>query len=430
MELNLDSKLFNWGVSSNKLTEDFRITRMLNICCSYTFLGAMILMSTPFLQNKYPVNPLYFSFCLFVGLSYALVLIFNVAKQPHLGRLIFGFILPLWPVVTLILVGHQFAQICAACVTTLMQYFIFRNHKKIKPLAVLYNIILACTALIYISFNPPLMENMPDYVLDDLGVYLLSMSWIFIAFDVYEKDNQKLVSSVTQKNEELKYKTHELEQFAYVTSHDLKNPIRNILNFSSLLKNEKMEQLDEDGKKFVGFINESSKRMNRLVEDMLHHSIIGTNGKRKRLNLNEILKGINDDIKTLLEKEKAHFHVTLMPEVYGLETEIRSLFLNIISNALKYSSPKRPLKIQIVVFSEDEHFTFLIRDNGLGFDMKYYDKIFTAFQRLDQSVHKEGTGIGLANCRKIVELHGGKIWAESILGEGSSFYFTLPKKKL
>ena len=274
------------------------------------------------------------------------------------------------------------------------------------------------------------MENMPDYVLDDLGVYLLSMSWIFIAFDVYEKDNQKLVSSVTQKNEELKYKTHELEQFAYVTSHDLKNPIRNILNFSSLLKNEKMEQLDEDGKKFVGFINESSKRMNRLVEDMLHHSIIGTNGKRKRLNLNEILKGINDDIKTLLEKEKAHLHVTLMPEVYGLETEIRSLFLNIISNALKYSSPKRPLKIQIVVFSENEHFTFLIRDNGLGFDMKYYDKIFTAFQRLDQSVHKEGTGIGLANCRKIVELHGGKIWAESILGEGSSFYFTLPKKKL
>jgi len=274
------------------------------------------------------------------------------------------------------------------------------------------------------------MENMPDYVLDDLGVYLLSMSWIFIAFDVYEKDNQKLVSSVTQKNEELKYKTHELEQFAYVTSHDLKNPIRNILNFSSLLKNEKMEQLDEDGKKFVGFINESSKRMNRLVEDMLHHSIIGTNGKRKRLNLNEILKGINDDIKTLLEKEKAHLHVTLMPEVYGLETEIRSLFLNIISNALKYSSPKRPLKIQIVVFSENEHFTFLIRDNGLGFDMKYYDKIFTAFQRLDQSVHKEGTGIGLANCRKIVELHGGKIWAESILGEGNSFYFTLPKKKL
>ncbi len=233
-------------------------------------------------------------------------------------------------------------------------------------------------------------------------------------------------SAIEKKNKKLNEIIDELEEFAYITTHDLKQPLRTILNFVSLFSDNKTHLLDDEAKLFLNFITESSTRLDNLINDMLKHSIIGKSGEMEWLDINNLIDEIILDLNALIESSSAVIEYKGLPQIHGYKVELNSLFQNLISNAIKYSDKNRSPLIQIDCQKNDKNYIFSIKDNGIGFNPKFNSKIFSIFQRLENSREIDGTGIGLAHCKKIVELHGGKIWADSKPDEGSTFYFSLP----
>jgi PAS domain S-box-containing protein len=218
----------------------------------------------------------------------------------------------------------------------------------------------------------------------------------------------------------------ELEQFAYVTSHDLREPLRMISSFLQLLERRYADKLDEDANDFIGFAVDGAKRLDDMINDLLIYSQV--NSKRRELSsvkLEEILEETLINLKVAIDENNVVITHDHLPIIYGNDKSMIQLFQNLIGNAIKYRSEETP-KIDISVKKEDKHYLFSIKDNGIGIEPKHLDRIFTIFQRLHSDREYEGTGIGLAIAQKIVIQHGGKIWAESELGKGSTFYFTIP----
>lgn len=224
----------------------------------------------------------------------------------------------------------------------------------------------------------------------------------------------------------LELKNKELEQFAYLASHDLKEPLRTVISFSSLLKRRYEKALDEDANTYINFIHQAANRMNQLVKGLLDYSRIGRNKQLIPIECANLIQLVLNDLNAQIVETEAQFDVTKMPLIQGYGTELRVLFQNMISNAIKFRKPNSSPKILISAKRKKEHWEFCISDNGIGIDAAYLDKIFVIFQRLHTIDEYEGTGIGLAHCQKIVDLHDGKIWVDSQLGVGSSFYFTIP----
>ncbi|HXB39687.1 MAG TPA: ATP-binding protein [Bacteroidia bacterium] len=224
---------------------------------------------------------------------------------------------------------------------------------------------------------------------------------------------------------ELESKNKELEQFAYIASHDLQEPLNTITSFISLIEEENKNNLDADGKTYIGYLKESANRMTELITDILEYSRIGRKSQLETVDCNKIVEDVLGDMKATIAEAKAEIKYTNLPTLKGYPVELRLLFQNLISNAIKFRKKNKVPVIEIDASKENEYFCFSVTDNGIGIDEKYNDKIFIIFQRLNNSREYEGTGIGLAHCKKIVELHNGKIWVESQSGNGSKFHFTL-----
>lgn len=231
-------------------------------------------------------------------------------------------------------------------------------------------------------------------------------------------------------NEQLSETNKELAQFAYIISHDLQEPLRTILNFAELLERRKKDLLDEAGKEYLHFISQSTLRMSNQIRAILDYSQIGKSGIREKVDCNRLIDEVLADMSTIIEEKQAVITKSAIPVVWGNDTELRSLFQNLLSNALKYSKENITPKISIDCKKAVNFWKFSISDNGMGFDPIYKDRIFIIFQRLPQSAKMEGSGIGLSRCKKIIESHNGKIWAESKPDQGSTFYFTLPKMNI
>ncbi|MGF7117764.1 PAS domain-containing sensor histidine kinase [Methanobacterium oryzae] len=226
---------------------------------------------------------------------------------------------------------------------------------------------------------------------------------------------------------ELKRSNKELQQFAYVASHDLQEPLRTIASFTQLLAHRYEGKLDADADEFIGFIVEASVRMKQQIEDLLEFSRVMTRGSGfQKIKVSEILKGVISGLKKLIDENNAEITYDSLPKVYADPKQIERLFQNLISNAIKFRKPDEPPKIHISSKEENNEYIFSVSDNGIGIEPQYKDRIFTIFQRLHTRDKYEGTGIGLAVSKKIVERHGGQIWVESEYGKGSTFYFTLP----
>jgi PAS domain S-box-containing protein len=228
--------------------------------------------------------------------------------------------------------------------------------------------------------------------------------------------------------DDLERKNIELEQFAYVASHDLQEPLRTVSGFVELLKRHYKKEADENVIKYINYITDASDRMRRLVQDLLDYSRLGRERILEPINCNQVVQQVLSDLTMAVQESHAVINIELLPTVSGYATEMKQLFQNLISNSLKFRKRGEPPVINISAMPKEDHWQFKIADNGIGIDEKYWERIFIIFQRLHTKNEYEGTGIGLAHCKKIAELHNGKIWLDSIVGEGSIFYFTIKRR--
>jgi light-regulated signal transduction histidine kinase (bacteriophytochrome) len=236
---------------------------------------------------------------------------------------------------------------------------------------------------------------------------------------------QKSEAILDLKNKELKRKNRELEEFAYVVSHDLQEPLRTTTSFVELLKQQYAGKLDPKADKYLHFIVDSSNRMKILINDLLDYSRIGGKNEMERVDCNKILKDVTADLYKAISDSAAEIISGDLPIIPGYPTEIKQLFQNLVLNAIKFSKTNVAPQIKISVERSGHFWNFAIADNGIGINNAHTEKIFVIFQRLHTRSEYPGSGIGLSHCKKIVELHHGKIWVESVPGEGSVFHFTI-----
>ena len=232
------------------------------------------------------------------------------------------------------------------------------------------------------------------------------------------------------QEELLKKQNRELEQFAYIASHDLQEPLRTVSNYIQVFEEEYSDQLDDSARRYLRSIDCATKRMIMLVKSLLSFSRLGKNAKLVNVDIGLLINEVIADLGTSVKNSKAIIEVGKMPKINVFESEIRQVFQNIISNALKFRRIEIPTVIKIWAGKTNGKWQFSVQDNGIGIDPAYFSRVFEIFQRINTSAEFEGNGIGLSNCKKIILLHNGEIWIDSIPGQGSTVHFTIPKLKI
>jgi PAS domain S-box-containing protein len=218
----------------------------------------------------------------------------------------------------------------------------------------------------------------------------------------------------------------ELQQFAYIASHDLQEPLRMVTSYLQLVEERYADRLDQDGHEFIAYAVDGAARMKRLITDLLTYSRVqNTEQERREFSVTEAVAHAQANLKVQLDECETEVTVGIMPVVNADQGQVTQVFQNLISNAVKYRR-EEPCRIQISASNKEKEWVFAVQDNGIGIEEQYLDRIFVVFQRLMRDNSRSGTGIGLAICKKIVERHNGRIWAESQVGVGTTIYFTLP----
>jgi signal transduction histidine kinase len=238
--------------------------------------------------------------------------------------------------------------------------------------------------------------------------------------------NQNLELTIRKRTEDLEAANKEMEAFSYSVSHDLRAPLRSINGYSKILLEDYGDQLGEPGRQTLNTVIRNAVRMGQLIDDLLHFSRLGKQSVKKiKLDMTALAQNVFEDIKGQYAKE-IDIQIHALAPVDGDSSMIRQVMQNLLSNAIKYSTKKDVVKIEVGSFQQDSSQVYYVKDNGAGFDMKYYDKLFGVFQRLHSASEFEGTGVGLALVHRIITKHDGKIWAEGKENEGATFYFSLP----
>jgi light-regulated signal transduction histidine kinase (bacteriophytochrome) len=246
--------------------------------------------------------------------------------------------------------------------------------------------------------------------------------------------NKKLAFQNKEKEKrakELTIANKELEQFTYIASHDLREPLRTVSNYMKVFEEDYSELLDDNGHRYLHSINNATKRMSQLIKSLLDFSRLGRNINFTLVDCKTLIYDVIADLETMIKTSNAVIEVEQMPILKLYETEIRQVFQNLITNSIKFHKKDTPPKIQIRSEKLNEKWKFAVCDNGIGIAPEHFERVFDIFQRLHINEEEyEGNGIGLANCKKIIQLHQGEIWIESIIEQGTTFYFTIPILKV
>lgn len=239
--------------------------------------------------------------------------------------------------------------------------------------------------------------------------------------------NQQLEQKVMERTNELEVSNKELESFTYSVSHDLRAPLRAVHSYSKILEEDYMEKLDDDGRQTIKVILRNSKKMGELIDDLLAFSRLGRKEvNSKDIHMDSLVRGVtNEFLSSDSENNNVEIKIQTLPAASGDQALVKQVWVNLVSNAVKYSSKQKKILIEIGSYPKGDQNVYYVKDNGVGFDMQYYDKLFGVFQRLHSQEDFEGTGVGLAISQRIVQKHHGEIWAESKLNEGATFYFSL-----
>jgi len=243
-------------------------------------------------------------------------------------------------------------------------------------------------------------------------------------------ERKKAEAALREAHEELKRSNAELEQFAYVASHDLQEPLRMVSSYTQLLMRRYGDKLDGDAKDFTAFIVDGATRMKQLIEDLLAYSRVGTRDKNfKPVDAESSLKRALTNLRAAIQDSGATVTQDKLPTIHCDEVQLAQLFQNLIGNALKFRRPDVAPAVHVGAADQGAEWEFMVRDNGIGIEPQYFERIFMVFQRLHDKGEYPGTGIGLAIVKKVVERHGGRIWVQSQPGAGTTFHFTMPKER-
>jgi signal transduction histidine kinase len=257
------------------------------------------------------------------------------------------------------------------------------------------------------------------------------VTWFSVVRRRVERELLEARDDLEKRSAELAASNKELEAFAYSVSHDLRAPLRHMAGFSELLQKNSAQVLDDKSKRYVGVILESAKKMGALIDDLLAFSRIGRSETNKTtVNLGQLVEEALAEVRRDVGDRKIVWRVGKLPVGYGDRAMIRLALVNLISNAVKFTRTRMPAEIEIGQMpATADQVTVFVRDNGVGFDMKYVGKLFGVFQRLHSTEAFEGTGIGLATVQRIAHRHGGTAWGEGSLDQGATFYLSISKSQ-
>ncbi|HXB09677.1 MAG TPA: ATP-binding protein [Puia sp.] len=270
-----------------------------------------------------------------------------------------------------------------------------------------------------------------SYSADEIGTLANNFNSMAAELQKLEGENREVNNSlerkVRQRTQEMESKNQELEQFAYVASHDLQEPLRTISGFVDLLKKEYREKLDGNGQLYMNYLSQASDRMKVLIKDLLDYSRIGREKAAMPVDCNQLLDEVLADLGKSIRESGAHITTSSLPALRAYPTELKLLFQNLIANSIKFRHPDRSPEVSVAATQDNGKWLFTVSDNGIGIEKQFLERIFIIFQRLHTRAQYEGSGIGLAHCKKIVEFHQGQIWADAEPGIGSRFTFTISK---
>jgi light-regulated signal transduction histidine kinase (bacteriophytochrome) len=268
----------------------------------------------------------------------------------------------------------------------------------------------------------------PLFAMDDLNLLMLlaEESAGILNYALLVNEQQRLIGQLRQQTSQLEAANQELEAFSYSVSHDLRAPLRSLDGFSQLLLEEYHDQLAGEGQDYVRRIQAASERMGQLIEDLLRLArVTQVEMRSEAVNLDELVRTIATELQWQEPTRQVTFVVADHLTVQGDEHLLRAALENLLNNAWKFTGKRSQARIEFGVLEQDGQPIYFVRDNGVGFNMAYADKLFNTFQRLHSATEFPGSGIGLATVRRIIQRHGGRIWAESSAEQGTTFYFTL-----
>lgn len=245
---------------------------------------------------------------------------------------------------------------------------------------------------------------------------------------------EELEKRVLERTAELARSNQDLQNFASIVSHDLQEPLRKVTTFADLLQAEYADKLEGDGEVYLNYIVDAAARMRVLIQDLLAYSRVATKASPfERIDLSDIVQGVVSDLQIRIDETGGQVILSDLPQVDADPIQMRQLFQNLIGNALKFHKnevvPVVNVEGEIIAGKEQDLCCLMVSDNGIGFEQRYSEQVFDIFQRLHDREAYEGSGVGLTICRRIVERHGGEIWAESVLGEGTTFKIQMPVKR-
>jgi signal transduction histidine kinase len=410
---------------------------------SQLFYGLLMLITTSLFVAKDKRHIMWerekgFGFAITISLLFCIIaygVISLVVKSPHLPTAIFPYsaISRPWdtgPLVLFLITG----------IFILPKFY--KRHESIFSHSLLVSIIPQIFSQIHMAFDSTAIFDNNFNIAHFLKVISYLIPFCGLVLDYHrtyretESINSRLIIEIANHKateEKLKHQTvelkrsnEELQQFAYVASHDLQEPLRMVASFTQLLKRRYKDKLDADANEFIDFAVDGVKRMQGLINDLLQFSRITTQAKSlERISSNSALETAINNLKVSIEESKAKITYDKLPVIVADDFQMVQLFQNLIGNGIKYRGDKSP-EIKITSCEHDNKWQFSVADNGIGIEKQYFEKIFLIFQRLHTKNEYSGTGIGLAVCKKIIERHSGELWVESELEKGTIFHFTIP----
>lgn len=288
--------------------------------------------------------------------------------------------------------------------------------------------ILASDKALLLFFDESQIKINYFQTIKGIAYVIITALIIYLLINRYQNNITKKIDELNRLNSMLQDSNKQLEQFAYVASHDLQEPLRMITGFLSQLEKKYNDKIDDRGKQYIHFAVDGAKRMRQIILDLLDFSRVGKEkSKPVLLDVNEVISEATVLLRNQIASKKASIHYKNLPEIVTYHSPLIQVFQNLIGNALKYSKEEVAPIIEITAEEQDKEWKFAVKDNGIGISQEFNEKIFIIFQRLHHKSEYSGTGMGLAIVKKIIEGLGGKIWVESEEGKGSTFYFTILK---